>query len=148
MSPVLALTLAALIGAVASAQPFVNAALAKSVQSPLVAALISLSVSATLAVCLVLAFGTSALARASLASVPWWGYLGGVIGLMFVGGALLLAPVAGALAFFVCLVAGQLAGATAIDHFGLFGAEVRPADPARLAGLALVFAGVVLVQRG
>ena len=50
--------------------------------------------------------------------------------------------------FFVCVVAGQLIGASLADHFGAFGMEVKPVSLMKAAGLLLVLAGAVLVQRG
>ncbi len=44
-------------------------------------------------------------------------------------------------------IAGQLAAAVAVDHFGLLGVHRSPVDATRLAGLALLAAGVVLVVR-
>jgi len=79
--------------------------------------------------------------------VPWWVFLGGFIGTLFVGGGVVIAPVTGALVFVACVVAGQLIGATVADHFGLFGIEVRAVTPLRLVGLALVAAGAILALR-
>ena len=47
--------------------------------------------------------------------------------------------------FFVLV--GQLFSAAAIDHFGLFGAQVAPLGAARAAGIALMCAGVWLTQQ-
>ena len=92
--------------------------------------------------------GRGDISRATLASVPWWVYLAGFAGTLFVAGGVVIAPVTGALLFFICVVAGQLLGATLADHFGLFGLDLRPVSPARLIGLALVVGGAVLVQLG
>lgn len=42
---------------------------------------------------------------------------------------------------------GQIIAMTVIDHFALFGARPRPVDAARLAGIVLMGAGVILAQR-
>ncbi len=44
------------------------------------------------------------------------------------------------------VVAGQIASAAVIDHFGLFGAPHKPIDFMRAAGLAIMVAGVVIAQ--
>ena len=80
--------------------------------------------------------------------MPWWVYLAGFVGTIFVAGGVVIAPVTGALLFFACVIAGQLIGATLADHFGLFGVALRPVSPARLAGIALVLGGAILAQRG
>ncbi|MEX3015597.1 DMT family transporter [Gymnodinialimonas hymeniacidonis] len=46
--------------------------------------------------------------------------------------------------FFVLL--GQLVSAAAIDHFGLFGAQVSPISGLRLLGIAVMASGVALTQ--
>lgn len=47
--------------------------------------------------------------------------------------------------FFVLL--GQLLSAAAIDHFGLFGANVSPLSLTRAIGVALMAAGVFMAQQ-
>jgi transporter family-2 protein len=47
--------------------------------------------------------------------------------------------------FYVLL--GQLLSAAAIDHFGLFGAQVSSLGAARMGGIALMSAGVWLTQQ-
>lgn len=47
--------------------------------------------------------------------------------------------------FFVLL--GQLISAAAIDHFGLFGAQVSPLSLTRAGGIALMAAGVFVTQQ-
>ncbi|MFT7059915.1 MAG: transporter family-2 protein [Pseudorhodobacter sp.] len=46
--------------------------------------------------------------------------------------------------FFVLL--GQMIAAGAIDHFGLFGAQIKAMTLARAGGIALMVAGVALIQ--
>ena len=46
--------------------------------------------------------------------------------------------------FFVLL--GQLISAAAIDHFGLFGAQVTPINTLRILGIAVMAAGVAITQ--
>jgi transporter family-2 protein len=137
-----------LLGVLVTFQPLLNAILARAIGSPYGAATISILVAAFGAVVTSAFAGRGDLSRAALASVPWWVYLAGFVGTLFVVSGVVIAPLTGALLFFVCVVAGQLLGATLADHFGLFGLDVRPASLQRLLGLALVLGGAVLVQRG
>lgn len=140
---------AVLLGALLAMQPLINAVLSSVLGSAALATAISIFVAFTGALILLTVMGTGqGLSRAALASVPWWAYLAGFIGTLFVGGAIVIAPVTGALVFFVCIVAGQLIGATLADHIGAFGLEVRPVSALRIAGLALVLIGAVMVQKG
>jgi bacterial/archaeal transporter family-2 protein len=139
---------AILLGMVVTFQLLMNAILARAIGSPYGAAAISIFVAALGAAVMIGFAGRGDLSRAALAAVPWWVYLAGFIGTLFVVSGVVIAPVTGALLFFVCVVAGQLLGAMLADHFGLFGLQVRPASLQRLLGLALVLGGAVLVQRG
>lgn len=142
------LAAAALIGIAVSVQPALNAILARSVGSANVASSISIAVALTtiLIMTAIVGFGEVSLER--LAAVPWWVYLAGIVGALFVGGGTYLVPYTGALAFFVCIIAGQLIGSTIADHLGAFGLAVHEASPMRLFGVALVIAGALLVVNG
>ena len=47
--------------------------------------------------------------------------------------------------FFVLL--GQMISAAAIDHFGLFGAQVSPLTLTRAGGISLMAAGLWIIQK-
>lgn len=135
------------LGALVAFQPLMNAVVARAIGSSYGAALISIAITLVGAIIVVLIAGRGEISRATLGTVPWWIFLGGFIGTLFVGGGVVIAPVTGALVFVACVVAGQLIGATLVDHFGLFGVAVRTVTPLRLAGLALVAAGAILALR-
>ncbi|WP_417678615.1 DMT family transporter [Pseudodonghicola sp.] len=82
----------------------------------------------------------------ALAEQPKWVWLGGVAGVIYVTAAILLVPRLGAAGFMTAVIAGQVIASVAIDHFGGVGLPVRPVETARLVGVGLVTAGVVLVQ--
>lgn len=143
--------LAVCAGALLIVQPLMNGILARAVQNPIAATTVSGLVT------FLSAFAMLALAGrpgdffralgAFQAPVPWWVYFAGAIGTVFVFSAILAAPVIGSAAFFVCVVAGQLIGATIADHIGLLGLTPHPVSLPRLLGLALVLVGCVIVQR-
>ncbi len=136
------------LGVALAVQPLLNAMLARSIGSPYGAAAISIFVAMIGGLAILLVAGRGEITRATLGAVPWWVYLAGVVGTAFVAGGVVIAPVTGALLFFLCVIAGQLGGAAIADHLGAFGLEVRPLSLARLAGIGLVLAGVVLVRNG
>jgi transporter family-2 protein len=148
MPLVIYLLAAGLLGAILVIQPLMNAVLARAIGSAYGATAISILVAAVGALMMIGVAGRGDMSRATLASVPWWIYLAGFVGTLYVAGGVVIAPVTGALVFFVCVVAGQLVGATLADHLGLFGLALRPVSVERLLGLALVLGGAVLVQRG
>jgi bacterial/archaeal transporter family-2 protein len=137
---------AIVVGVLAALQPVLNTVLARAIGNPFGAGFISIAISLLASFAIILVAGRGDLSRATLASVPWWVYLAGLVGPIFVLSGILLAPITGVLAFFMCVVAGQLVGATLLDHFGAFGIQVRPVSLMRLLGLALVLAGALLTQ--
>ena len=139
---------AVVLGVLLAWQPLMNAILARAIGSPWGATAVSIMVSWLAAMAMMLALGHGTMTRATLATVPWWVYLAGLVGAAFVGGAVVIAPVTGGLLFFACVIAGQLLGATLADHFGLFDLELRPISLARILGIALVLGGALLAQRG
>jgi len=147
MTLFLPISAAILLGMAFSQQPVINAALVRTVGSPVAAAAISVF---TTLVCLLilLPFSNGTLRPSVLASLPWWSLVGGIIGVGIVAGGALLAPLTGAALFFVCLVAGQLLGATIADHIGAFGLPERPLSLLRFFGLAMVMAGAWFVYKG
>src|SRR6185369_6455685 len=78
--------------------------------------------------------------------VPWWAWSGGVFGGAFILLAILLLPSLGAATLFALVIAGQVLAAVTLDHFGAFGLTPHPIGAARLAGAALLIAGVVLIR--
>jgi hypothetical protein len=63
------------------------------------------------------------------------------------GPDLLITPRLGAALTFGLVVAGQLIMAVFLDHYGLLGVQVQSFNWHRLAGIALITAGVVLFRR-
>ncbi len=135
-------------GAMMPLQAGVNAQLARHLDSVLAASLISFAI------------GTLALLFISLAQrelpgsltpfrgLSWWHWTGGLLGVLFVVSAAFAAPRVGALLFMSLILAGQLSAALLLDHFGWAGFAQSSITPGRIAGLALIVAGVWLIRRG
>ena len=136
------------IGACLSLQPPINAVMARTMASPLLAATISIAISLITVLLLWSIWGARTGDLAQVRELPWWVILGGVIGVVFVAGGVVVAPVLGVAWFFVCVVAGQLLGSTLTDHFGAFGVQVKAINLMKLLGLGLVLAGAALFRAG
>jgi transporter family-2 protein len=123
--------------------------MARIVGSPILAACISIAISlVTVILVWLVSGGTGSGDVSQVRALPWWVLLGGVIGVVFVAGSVIVAPVLGVALFFVCVVAGQLLCATLADHFGAFGMAVQPVTGMKVLGLGLVLAGAALVRGG
>jgi bacterial/archaeal transporter family-2 protein len=81
-----------------------------------------------------------------LRELPWWGWLGGLVGATYVVAVFLLIPEIGAATTVGLTVAGQQLASLLVDQFGLLRLPKRPLTLARLAGVALLLAGVVLIR--
>jgi bacterial/archaeal transporter family-2 protein len=81
-----------------------------------------------------------------VAATPWWAWSGGILGGVFILLVILLLPPLGAATLLALVVAGQMSAAVIMDHFGAFGLAQHPVSISRLAGVALVIAGVVLIR--
>ncbi|MCW8884033.1 MAG: DMT family transporter [Motiliproteus sp.] len=79
--------------------------------------------------------------------LPWWTLSSGLLGLVIVASIGISVSRIGALAGFTLIVAAQFISAALIDHFGLFGAEIRTMDLSKLAGVSVIIAGVWLTIR-
>ena len=80
-------------------------------------------------------------------NVPWYAFGAGILGLIIVGSIGYVVPRLGVAKGFTLIVATQFLVAALIDHYGFFGAAVRPMDLARLLGLGLILIGVWMVVR-
>lgn len=83
---------------------------------------------------------------ATAARIPWFAWSGGLFGAIFIGLGIFLVPRLGAATFFALLIAGQMLRSVAFDHFGVLGVPVHPVSAVRIAGAALLVAGVVLIR--
>ena len=83
---------------------------------------------------------------ATVSRIPWFSWTGGVFGAIFIGLAIFLIPQLGAATFFALLIAGQMLGSMVFDHFGVLGVPIYNISVIRIAGAALLVAGVVLIR--
>lgn len=142
----LATALVLLGGVLLSVQAPLNAMLGRAVGSPVNAALISFLV------------GTAALSMIALAqraspngtlmrTLPWYGWVGGLCGAVFVTAAAYAAPRIGVATMLTLAVASQLVMAVILDHTGAFGVRQHAASVGRIIGLLFVVAGAIIVRK-
>ena len=143
--PKILLALAALCAGIAVAcQGAVNAGL--SLRTGLGAALVvNTSVVLLGAFCFLFASGSSATFFPS--GTPWFLYLGGIGGFIFILVNAFVFPKIGAGPAVALAVLGQGIAALAIDHFGLFGIPRHPVSLSQIGGVLLIAVGVTLLKR-
>lgn len=138
-----AATLAVAAGLAGSVQVAVMSRLGERV-GVLEALAFSATLTAALAVVILLLFRQSLGGFSRAVHQPWWMLLGGVMGLLIVFTVTFAGPRIGVAATVGILIAGQLVAGAAIDRWGLFGSDKIPLHWPRLVGLALLAAGAAL----
>jgi transporter family-2 protein len=139
-----ALLLSAVAGMLVALQPPINSKLGQAVGT-FAAATISFLVGTV--VLLVLAVVSGGTHLDGLRSVPWWYFVGGLIGAVFVASSLVTVRTLGAGGVVAATIAGQLTASVVIDKFGLLGIAQKPLTAPRVIGIVLLAAGVFLVVR-
>ena len=135
-----------LAGGATALQAPTNAKLMGAVGSPVNAAFVSFAVGTVALGLLALALQTRPDVGA-MKALPWWAWMGGLYGCAFVVSAAWGVPRLGVATTITVMIAGQLLLSLALDHFGALGVEKQPLSLGRIAGVALVIGGVVLVRR-
>jgi transporter family-2 protein len=138
-----AIAFALAAGLAGSIQVAVNGALGRRI-GVLDAAAFGSIIAAVLLVAAALAIRNGDGIAAALKAPPWL-WLGGFMGALIVTGITYSPSRIGVFATIGLLIAGQLVMGAFIDAFGLFGVEKIPLDVPRVAGLALLSGGAVLV---
>lgn len=146
MNPSLAIVLAAIAGVVLPLQVLINARLALGLGNALWATTVSFVVGIFgMFLFLVLRGQTQADWQGAL-GLPWWAWVGGLLGAAYVTFTIVTVPVIGATALVVLVILGQMLAGVLLDHFGIL-TQQQPVTLVKLAGLALVFVGTFVVIR-
>lgn len=142
--------LAALLGVAAGAllpvQTAVNTRLSASLRSTFLASLVSFGIGTVFLAVVVLVLRPSLAVGATLAHRPWWIWIGGLCGVVFLTLNMVLMRRLGASVTVVLPVLGQVLGGLLIDLTGAFGVAVRTLTVWRVLGTLLVVVGAVLVN--
>ncbi|MFZ2874838.1 MAG: DMT family transporter [Phycisphaerales bacterium] len=143
---VLLIALAFVLGALIPFQAGANVQIGKHLPSNVHATAMNFAIGLAVLILAAAAYKPAGVSAARLGQAPWWAWIGGLMGAAFVLGTVLLAPRLGTVLFLAATVAGQLVASLVIDHWGWMDLGVRQATPGRLAGVALVLAGVVVIK--
>lgn len=146
-APWIAMFAVVLAGGATALQAPTNARLAAAVSGPVNAAFVSFAVG-TAALGLLAMLMQTRPDMAATRALPAYAWLGGLYGAVFVVAAAWAVPRLGVATTITLMVAGQLMISLVLDHFGALGVPRAPISPTRLAGVALVIGGVLLVRRG
>ena len=133
-------------GAMLPIQFGINAQLARWLDSPVRATLVSFAVGTLVLLVAALPLLRGWPAPSQLGAAPWWVWVGGFLGAFYVLGSIVVAPHVGAATLVALILAGQTVASLLVDHFGWVGFEEHAISPGRILGVVLVAAGVALVR--
>lgn len=139
--------LALMVGITTACQPAINAKFAQFTPSRVYGGLVNFSVGLLAMIVVLLVMRTPAATVQQVSQAPAWSWIGGLLGAFFVTMSVYLLPTMGAAVFFSLVIAGQLLGATVIDHFGLLEVPIKHFSWGRLVGMLLMVAGVICIRR-
>jgi transporter family-2 protein len=83
---------------------------------------------------------------ATVSQMPWWAPLGGLVGAFAVVAGLVFVGKVGAGTFAGLTITANILMSLVIDKFGLFGMETHALSLGRMAGAALMVAGIALIS--
>ncbi|WBL20320.1 DMT family transporter [Citricoccus sp. NR2] len=134
-------------GAMFATQAAINGHLGQELGSSLKASTVSFATGVVVLLMILLATRPRLqLTRPTAGRNPWWMWLGGVLGSVYVAGNAFLVPQIGAGATVVAVLLGMMAGSLLVDHFGLVHVQRKPVAPAQLLALVVMALGVILVR--
>lgn len=136
-----------LVGIAITVQAGVNANLRHAVGSPILAAVISFGSGFICLVLMFLASGGSLPSLETVKQISWWKWMGGAMGAVYMITVIVSVQKIGTANMVSLSVAGQLLAAMVLDHYGLLGFSLHPANVWRILGILLIMGGVLLVVR-
>ena len=79
-------------------------------------------------------------------NVPWWAFLGGLLGATFVSLSTLTVPTLGLTTATLAVVCSQMLMSVLVDQFGWFGVPAHSLNLSRLFAIALLMVAIALTQ--
>ncbi len=122
-----------------------NSTLAKTLQQPILAALIVTAVNGLAYLALAPFIGLHLPKAEAFAAVSWWAWIGGALGGTYVLTSIFFAEKLGSGIFIGLTVTAGVITSVVMDHYGLVGFKQHTASWPRLIGAGLMIAGLGLV---
>jgi transporter family-2 protein len=133
-------------GGLVAMQAPINSGLGKAIGS-LPAASFSFAIGLVALVGITLVSGEGFGRLGEIGGLSWYYLIGGLLGAVYVTTVLITVRTLGAGGVTAATIAGQLTLSVVLDQLGILGLAQREITPARVVGVALLAAGVVLVVR-
>jgi len=140
-------TVALLIGGLLAIQGSINSQLGSYLKHPIQAAFVNFLVGTFCLLLFNLLMRTGAPKMSVLTQIPYYLFLGGILGAIFVSSVVILIPKIGVATMLGASIGGQMILAAIIDHYGFFNLTVHPISSGRIIGIIFLIAGIFLIQR-
>jgi len=140
------LSIAFVTGAAIAVQALANSRLRFALGTPVWAAIAQFIVGLAALVAIAIVTRQPAPDAGGLSRMPWWGWVGGAIGALFITVSIVLTPRLGTAVTLATMTVGQLLAALVLDHYGWLGAPVIRLSLPRLLGAACLVAGIALMR--
>ncbi|MBV9963766.1 MAG: DMT family transporter [Parafilimonas sp.] len=136
------------VGAIIPVQAILNARLGRQIGGSLMGAFMSFFTGTIALFILNLIVSNHAMMNLKqTAGAPWFIWLGGLIGAIFVGYITWVNQQQGVALTFALVVAGQIFISLLIDQYGLFGSAIRTITLEKIIGAALIIGGIILIKK-
>src|SRR6266545_4245825 len=136
------------IGGFLPVQAILNTRLGRQTGGPFMGSLLIFFVGLICLLAFILSTNTSAVLQLRPVSVgPWYIWLGGLLGAIFVGYITWVNQQQGVALTFALVVSGQVFSSLIIDHYGLLGSAVRTITLEKIIGAVLIIIGIILIKQ-
>jgi len=143
----LASLFALLSGALITCQAGANTELKKSLGHPMPAVVVNYTLGLVGVLVYSMITRVAVPSSEAASTAPWWGWIGGLLGVAYGLTAVMLGSRLGAAPLMALVVTGQLVCSVLLDNFGWIGFEVHHAGFARIFGCVLMVAGLALIAK-
>ena len=129
-------------------QAILNTRLGRQIGGPLMGSLMSFFVGIICLFVLNLSLNFSSVVQLKPSSTsPWYLWLGGLFGAIFVAYITWVNQKQGMALTFSLVVSGQILISLVIDHYGLLGSTIRTITLDKIIGALLIITGLVLIKK-
>jgi bacterial/archaeal transporter family-2 protein len=136
------------VGSILPIQAVVNSRLGNQVGGATMGALMSFFTGCIWLLLLNLSVNSTALISLKpLQTGPWYIWLGGFIGAIFVSYITWVNQRQGVGLTFALVISGQIFVSLLVDHYGLFGSAIRTITLEKIIGAALIIGGIILIKK-
>jgi len=138
---------AVIAGCLNTVQSGANATLNKTLQQPIFSALVVSGTNVIVYLLFAIFVGLSLPEASRVSQTPWWAWMGGALGAIYVLSMILFAERLGAAVFTGLTLTGAIVTSVILDHYGLVGFRQHEVSLLRIVGCFLMIGGLALISK-